>query len=163
MEYLHGDNEQIGIRWMEDAAKVAQQALCHNARCGAVIIKYGAIIGRGYNAPPLNSEANRTCDSDIRPGKPKFDRTCCMHAEWRAILDALRNHASEIVGSSLYFVRVDGQGGMIRSGKPYCTVCSRLALDTGIAFFMLYHPEGIGAYATDEYDKLSYAYSPEPK
>lgn len=132
MEYLVGEKEQVGIGWMREAAKVAEQALCHNAKCGAVIVRDGKVIGRGYNAPPLDSEHNRTCDSNVGPGKPKFDRTCCIHAEWRAILDALRNSALKMTGSSLYFVRVDERGEMIRSGKPYCTVCSRLALDTGI-------------------------------
>ena len=43
-------------------------------------------------------------------------------------------------------------------GKPYCTVCSRMALDTGIDKFVLWHGEGICEYPTDRYNKLSYEY-----
>ncbi len=158
MEYLKDVEEQEGIQWMHEAAASAKRALCHNAKCGAVIVKDGEVIGRGYNAPPLDKEENRTCDIEVGPGKPKFDRTCCMHAEWRAIIDAVKNHPKEMHGSSLFFVRVDDAGNMIRSGQPYCTVCSRLSLDTGVQYFHLYHDEGIAKYPTDEYDKLSYRY-----
>ncbi|MBR7036894.1 hypothetical protein IKI14_03340 [bacterium] len=30
-----------------------------------------------------------------------------MHAEQRAIMDALKNHPDEIEGSDLYFIRLD--------------------------------------------------------
>jgi deoxycytidylate deaminase len=144
--------------WMHEAAKEAQRALCLKAKCGTVIVKDGEIIGRGYNAPPLDKEENRVCRVEFGPGKPRYDRTCCMHAEWRAMLDALRTHADKVVGSDLYFVRVDDTGAIKKSGKPYCTVCSRMALDIGIAHFALWHEEGIIEYPTREYDRLSYEY-----
>jgi deoxycytidylate deaminase len=144
--------------WMQEAAQEAQRALCLKSKCGAVIVKDGEIIGRGYNAPPLDKEEHRICNAEFGPGKPKYDRTCCMHAEWRAIMDALRTNPDRVVGADLYFVRVDDAGNIKKSGKPYCTVCSRLALDAGLAHFALWHEEGIRAYPTDEYNRLSYAY-----
>lgn len=48
------------------------------------------------------------------------------------------------------------------AGQPYCTHCSRLALDAGIAEFVLWHNEGIAVYPTDEYNNLSYRYKEEP-
>ncbi len=84
-----------------------------------------------------------------------------MHAEWRAILDAQKRNPDKMSGSNLFFVRVDNEGNIKKSGQPYCTVCSRLALDTGIAQFYLWHEEGITAYDTNEYDKLSYRYRVE--
>ena len=158
MEYLKGQQEKEAIKWMEEAAKFARKALCLKAKCGAVIVKDGEIIGSGYNAPPLDKEEHRTCLKEFGQGKPKYDRTCCMHAEWRAIIDALKKNADKIKDSKLYFIRVDDVGNIKKSGKPYCTVCSRLALDTGIEKFLLWHEEGICEYKTDEYNRLSYEY-----
>ncbi|MCX6741414.1 MAG: deaminase [Candidatus Parcubacteria bacterium] len=161
MEYLKGRQEKEAIRWMEKAAEMAERALCLSAKCGTIIIKDGEIIGEGYNAPPLDREENRVCNKRVGPGKPKYDMTCCMHAEWRAIMDALRRNPTKAKGSKLYFTRVDQSGKMKKSGKPYCTICSRMALDTGIERFVLWHEDGICEYPTDEYNRLSYEYIPE--
>jgi len=145
---------------MRKATEVAEKALCFQAKCGTVIVKEGEIIGQGYNAPPLDKEENRTCDKDFSPGKLKYDRTCCMHAEWRAIADALKRNPKKLKGSKLYFTRVNRNGKIKKSGKPYCTVCSRMALDAGIDKFVLWHEDGICEYPTDEYNRLSYQYIP---
>jgi ADP-ribose pyrophosphatase YjhB (NUDIX family)/deoxycytidylate deaminase len=163
MQFLKESQEKEAIRWMDKAAEMARKALCLNAKCGTVIVKDDEIIGEGYNAPPLDKEENRTCDKDFGPGKPKYDKTCCMHAEWRAIMDALKKNPEKVSGSKLYFVRVDEAGEIKRSGQPYCTVCSRMALDAGIEKFVLWHEEGIGEYSTDEYNRLSCGYIPEKK
>lgn len=161
MDHPKGHQERETIGWMEKAAQIAREALCLKSKCGTVIVKDGVVIGEGYNAPPLDKEENRMCGKELGLGKPKYDKTCCMHAEWRAILDALRRNPQDIKGSRLYFVRVDDKGMVKKSGRPYCTTCSRLALDTGIATFALWHEEGIIEYPTDEYNKLSYQYSHE--
>jgi deoxycytidylate deaminase len=158
MRYLSGSEEQEAIRWMREAGKAAEKALCLKAKCGTVIVAGGEIIGAGYNAPPLDNPDNRTCLEPYSPGKTGFDRTCCMHAEWRAILDASRRNPDRLPGSTLYFSRVDVDGAIKKAGDPYCTVCSRFALDAGIAEFLLWNETGICAYPTDEYDRLSYAY-----
>lgn len=160
MELLTESRANEAERWMKEAARVARAALCYKAKCGTVIVKDGEIIGEGYNAPPLDSEENRMCDKERGPGKPGYDQTCCVHSEWRAIADALRRNPSKVEGSKLYFTRVDKEGEMKRSGKPYCTECSRLALDSGVGHFMLWHEEGIGEYPTVEYNQLSYRYVP---
>lgn len=143
---------------MAQAGKMAAKALCLKAKCGTVIVKNGEIIGAGYNAPPLNKEENRRCDKEFGSGKPKYDKTCCLHAEWRAIMDALMKNSEKLKGSKLYFTRMDENGKIKKSGQPYCTVCSRLALDASIEKFVLWHEEGIGEYPTDEYNRLSYEY-----
>ncbi len=163
MKFLTGQEEKEAIRWMDEAAQIAKRALCLRAKCGTVIVNDDEIIGVGYNAPPLDKEENRTCLQEFKPGKPKYDQTCCMHAEWRAITDALKRNSGKLNGSKLYFTRVDEQGNIKKSGKPYCTVCGRLALDSGISEFLLWHEEGICAYPTDEYNKLSYQYSENEK
>jgi deoxycytidylate deaminase len=145
--------------WMKEAAQTAQKALCLKSKCGVVIVKDGKIIGRGYNAPPLDDITARTCLEDVsNVGKEKYDKTCCLHAEWRAIMDALAHHSDKVEGADLYFVRVDDQGHIKKSGNPYCTVCSRLALDVGLARFALWHEAGIKCYDTKLYNHLSAHY-----
>ena len=157
MKLLKGSEEKEALKWLDSAVEIAKKALCLRAKCGTVIVKDGKIIGEGYNAPPQDNPALRTCLNEYElPKNYRYDHTCCMHAEWRAVFDALRNHPGEIKGSTLYFSRINDQGSSKKSGKPYCTVCSRLALDTGVAYFVLRHKEGVGVYPTDEYNRLSY-------
>ncbi len=144
-------------KYFEDAATVAKYATCYRARCGSVIVsKRNVIIGRGYNAPPLGDETQRTCDVEYHTDKkPKSDKTCCVHAEWNAIIDALKNYPEEIEGSTLYFMRIAGDNSFTEAGDPYCTVCSRLALQSGIRWFGLWNG-GPQMIDTKKYNLLSY-------
>jgi deoxycytidylate deaminase len=144
------------------AADEAKKALCLRDRCGAIVVSCdGAVIGRGYNAPPKDNVVERKCSWELQMSpKPKSDRTCCMHAEWRAILDAL-SHDKQLENSVLYFTRIDDLGNPKSSGNPYCTVCSRLALDVGIGKFGFWHDGGIVLYDTKEYNELSYKFHKE--
>lgn len=38
-------------------------------------------------------------------------------------------------GSILFFIRLDENDNPKRSGEPYCTICSKSALDVGISKF----------------------------
>lgn len=147
-------------KWFHEAASMAAQALCKRDNCGAVIVKDDEIIGSGYAAPPQDDSKNAKCQFEYPEItlKPKSDRTCCVHAEWRAIFDALKKNPEKIAGSTLYFTRVDDNGKRLFSGDPYCTVCSRLALDAGISFFALWYEEGIRVYDASEYNNLSYRF-----
>ena len=81
-------------------------------------------------------ESERRCTADKTAYDSKVtDKTCCMHAEERAIMDALRQHPDQLLGSTLYFIRLDEDGNPRHAGAPYCTLCSKLALDSGVAFF----------------------------
>jgi len=144
-------------KYFEDAATVAKYATCYRARCGSVIVsERNVIIGRGYNAPPLGDETQRTCDVEYHTDKkPKSDKTCCVHAEWNAIIDALKNYPEEIEGSTLYFMRIAGDNSFTEAGDPYCTVCSRLALQSGIRWFGLWNG-GPQMIDTKKYNLLSY-------
>ncbi|OGC38421.1 hypothetical protein A3K42_00250 [candidate division WWE3 bacterium RBG_13_37_7] len=161
MIYLKGLQEKEAIKWIKETAKVAERALCYKAKCGAIIVKNGEIIGKGYNAPPLDKEENRMCDKEIGPGKPKYDKTCCIHAEWRVIIDALKNNPEKLKGSTLYFTRIGEEVKVW--GKPFCTVCSRLILDVGIAEVVLPQEEGLCLYEAGEYNNVSYQYGQERK
>ncbi len=164
MDYLlTGGAEQEAIKWMREAGKIAENAKCLRAMCGTVIVKDGEIIGQGYNAPPLDKEENRMCGKEKGTGKPNYDLTCCIHSEWRAIMDGLRRNPEKMLGAKLYFSRVDDSGNLKRSGQPYCTGCSRMALDAGLESFLLWHEQGIAEYPTHDYDQLSYSYSHKEK
>lgn len=145
--------------YFEEARRAATQALCERDKCGAVIVLDGQIISRGYNAPPHDNIVEKKCHLDLRKStKPKSDRTCCVHAEWRAITQALTKNV-KLTGSTLYFARADAEGKLIKAlGVPYCTVCSRLALDAGISFFSLITEEGVRTYDTKEFNNLSYEF-----
>lgn len=149
------------------AAKEAEKAICLRDKCGAVLVLDDVVIGRGYSGPATadtdktrHTAGSQKCDCTYpQSAKPKSDRTCCVHAEWRAIIEALQHAPTgSLVGSALYFTRVDGDGNILKSGEPYCTVCSRLALDTGISQFGLWHESGIRMYDTEEYNELSYQF-----
>lgn len=146
-------------KYFELAAEVAQRATCKRAKCGSVIVaEDGEVIGEGYNAPPLNDEAQRTCDGEWDlDSKPKYDKTCCVHAEWNAILNACKNAPDKIQTATLYFMRIDEEGNFTEAGKPYCTVCSRLALQSGLRYFALWN-NGLDIYTTVDYNMQSYIY-----
>lgn len=145
--------------YFEMAAKVAQQAKCHRAKCGTVIVKDGKVIGSGYNGPALDDESRRTCNAEWDISiKPKYDKTCCIHAEWRAILDACKRAGTDVEDSTLYFVRMDEHGSFTDAGEPFCTVCSRLTMEAGIAEFALWNNNGADVYPAAEYDAQSYAF-----
>lgn len=146
--------------YFELAAKQARKAQCERARCGSVIVaKDGAVIGRGYNAPPLEDETQKHCTINFKLDvKPKYDKTCCVHAEWNAILDAMRKFSDKMEGATLYFMRVDEDGKWTEAGDPFCTVCSRLAMQSGLAYFGLWNESGIKLWPVREYNTASFDY-----
>jgi len=160
MQVLSGEKEQEALCFIKEAAMLAAcNASCKRSKCGSVIVKEGKIIGEGFNSPPAGDESQRRCDNSKSQYHPKVtDKTCCVHAEQRAIMDALKNNADKIAGSILYFVRLDDEGKEAVSGSPYCTICSKMALDAGVKEFVLRHEQGVCAYNTKEYNDISFAY-----
>lgn len=155
--YISTDKKDI--IYMNQAARQARGSFCGRSRCGSVIIgKSGGFIGEGFNSMPGN--VCGPCFKDGLPANFKSDKTCCIHAEQRAIMNALAEYPSQIKGSRLYFVRIGNTGEILKAGKPYCTICSKMALDVGIAEFVLWHEEGITIYDTKEYNDLSFQYVP---
>ena len=73
-------------------------------------------------------------------------------------MDALKNNPSELKDSKLYFIRINNDGTGKISGKPYCTICSKMALDLGISKFVLFEKNGFQEYDAEEYNNLSYSY-----
>ncbi|MFW5704969.1 MAG: hypothetical protein ACOCXG_03925 [Nanoarchaeota archaeon] len=148
-------------RFFDNCITTAKQATCTRSKCGSIIVKDNEIIGRGFNSPPQELKTQRRCKNQKSEYHKKVtDKTCCIHAEQRAIMDALKNYPNKIKGSRLYFIRLDeNDEKALVAGKPYCTICSKMALDVGISEFVLWHDYGIIAYDTQEYNNLSYEYN----
>ena len=141
------------------AAEIAKKATCQRSKCGCVIVKNWKIIWQWFNSPARDLESQRRCTCDKKSYDFKVtDKTCCIHAEQRAMFDALRNYPNEIIDSELFFIRLDSDWNMGKSWDPYCTICSKMALDLWVKYFYLWHDEGITRYDTQEYNTLSYQY-----
>jgi len=162
MKYLSGEEEKNAEIYIEKAVEVARKATCRRAKCGAVIVKDGEIIGTGFNSPPGENESERRCEIKKSMYDRKVtDKTCCVHAEQRAIMDALRRNPEKLIGSTLYFARFHPNGEQRFHGgedKLYCTICTKMMLDTGIAEFILPCRDGICVYPAGEYNRKSFDY-----
>lgn len=129
--------------------EAAREATCLRSRCGAVVIDIdGAVIGRGHNSLPGDC-APAACRKETLAPTFKSDRTCCLHAEQRAIMDALRTAPDRLAGATIWFVRLDDEGRPKPSGAPYCSICSKMTLDVGIGTFVLWHATGFVALRRD--------------
>jgi len=146
-------------RFLSLAEEQAKLATCKRAKCGAVIVKDYGIIGIGFNSPPGNSKP--LCHVDKKTLHEKVtDKTCCVHAERRAMDNALSDFNKKVLkNSTIFFSRVDEKGHVVFSGKPYCTRCSKDALDVGISKWVLRHDSGIYTYDAGEYHELSRNYN----
>lgn len=134
----------------------AKKSTCHRSKCGSIVVsKSGLIIGRGYNSPPCDIKIG-DCIKDSLPSGFRSDRTCCIHAEQRSIMDALRHFPDSIEASTLIFIRLDPEGNPLAAGEPYCTICSKFSYDAGVNLFCLYNGKDWDAYPTDVYNKLSF-------
>lgn len=158
MKLLKATEELGAMKFLDEAAKIALNSTCLRSKCGSVIVRNGEIIGKGFNSPPLNKPPD-FCIKSTLPKNFKSDKTCCIHAEQRAIIDALKNNPDKVSGSRLYFIRLDEKDEKKFAGKPYCTICSKMALDVGISELVLLHKGGICVYNTEEYNRLSFEYT----
>jgi deoxycytidylate deaminase len=123
---------------MAQAAAAACGSSCLRSRCGAIILDAaGILIGQGHNSPPGDVPLS-ACRKDGLPADFRSDRTCCLHAEERAIVAALRAAPERLAGGSLYFIRLDAQGAPQPAGAPYCTM----------AFGRIQHAVGLDAIET---------------
>lgn len=137
--------------------EIAKNATCLRWKCGVRIIKNGLTIGEGFNSPPGNLESQRRCLEDKKNyWEGITDKTCCIHAEQRGVVDALIKNPGKLEGSILYFMRLDLEDNFLYAGDPYCTICSKFVLDSGVKEFVLWHKEGIFSYETEFYNDISF-------
>ena len=141
---------------LKSCIEIAKKSTCKRFKCGSVIINENKIIGIGYNSQPCN--INEECFKDSLAKDFKSDKTCCVHAEQRAIMNALKMNPSRLEGSTLYFIRLNDSSEPFLAGEPYCTICSKMALDVGIKEFCLWKENGWKHYDTKEYNELSFKF-----
>lgn len=149
----------------EYCKKIAEKSTCFRSKCGAIIVKDKLILGKGFNSPP-NGEILKFCKKDKLPADFKSDKTCCVHAEQRAIIDAYENGYTrkDFEHSAIVFVRLNEEGKIEPSGKPYCTICSKMWMDVsnGKGSWILFHKkevwgeEGVYIYNVVEYNNISF-------
>ena len=158
MRVLTGLEELTAKEYFDEAADVALDSKCLRAPCGSVIVKDDEVIGYGYNAPPDDKKLAQ-CRKDYLPDDFKSDKTCCVHAEQNAIIDALARNAQKLPGSRIYFIRLDAETKEQQlAGEPYCTICSKMSQRVEIAEFALLREEGVCVWDSDEYNQKSFAY-----
>jgi dCMP deaminase len=159
---LSGKELEVAEKYLDIAALAATRATCLRSSCGAVVVKDGVVLGTGHNSLPGDC-APEVCLKEIGAIGAGFksDRTCCTHAEIRAITIALKGHA-DVSGADVYFTRIDEEKNRVPSGRPYCTICSKFALEVGLQNFVLSHSFGVVAYPTDLYNNLSFTYGHSP-
>ncbi len=146
--------------------QLASESTCHRSKCASIIIpkddflnERNIIIGHGCNSLPCNKQIS-ACAKDFLPANFKSDKTCCVHAEQRAIMCAL-DQKYKLKDSYLFFIRLSENNQPLHAGDPYCTICSKMALDSGIGKFCLWHKEGWTAYDTEYYNNLSFQFNQE--
>jgi len=88
-----------------------------NKKHGAVIVKSGRVLGRGYN---------KDTNDPMRVSPEHIKTHCSRHAEIEAIRDANWN----VDGATLYVARVNRQG-QDRNSKP-CKYCEIVIKETNI-------------------------------
>lgn len=163
------DTNNVHRAYIQTCCDIARRSTCLRSKCGSIVVLNNQIIGKGWNSPPHNTTP-LTCQKDVLPSSFKSDKTCCVHAEQRALFDAVYylglHHISlaTLAEATIYFARLDAEDHLIPSGHPYCTICSKLCADLGIGFFALHHDatvhglEGIYIYPVDEYNTISFQY-----
>ncbi len=162
-EILTGDGLAVARVWLDRAGEVAKGSGCLKRQCGCVMVSAdGVEIAAAFNSLPGPDGAVCPHCGDgykaIRPGF-KSDKTCCMHAEQRAVALAFRNFGDKVDGCTMYFHSLDEVTGAPRpSGRPYCTHCSKMALDAGVKYWVLEHDDGVTRYDAAEYNRISFEY-----
>ncbi len=152
---LEGDE-----RLIQRLIGIAKMSKCKRSKCGAMVTNHSmgftgnGMVGEGWNSQPCDIDA--PCFKDSLPANFKSDRTCCVHAEVRAI----NNSRGLCKGGILYFMRLNANEEPEDCGEPYCTICSKAALDAGIKRFVLYHSDGWRSYDANYYNTLSFQYKP---
>ncbi len=155
MEYISDIVEIEKARYFfEQAALEAKNSKCTKSQRGVVIVKNGEIIGSGYNMPTIEELCN-PCIREHIHNNSQVEMCSAIHAEQMAIV-AVANSTNTLEGAVMYHIKTKN-GEMQPSGKPSCTVCSRIILPTDLKF-VLWHEEGYAIYGAKELNELSFEY-----
>lgn len=159
MEKIKGLELSRSFKHLLEAGVAATYSNCLRLKVGAKIVKNingrDKDLSRAFNSPPGNKQLE-FCLKDSLPRDFKSDKTCCVHAEERAIIEASKNFSDYLLGSTIYLMKLDINNRIIFAEKPYCTICSKLALDYGIKEWVLWHKQGFYKYDAEEFNEISF-------
>lgn len=155
-------------KWMDFLVEVAQKSTCTRSKRGAIVVKYGEVIGEGFNRHYNGFETY--CNPCMRielgvPHKTRYELCCGEHAERAALDDAINNMLKADKGlrdrfdpckARIYHLALDESCKAIPSGEPSCTLCSGPILKWGIEDVVLWHGgDNYGAYNSRTFHELS--------
>ncbi|MEM2089772.1 MAG: deaminase [Candidatus Pacearchaeota archaeon] len=154
MKYVTDENEKKEIEsYVGLAAAEAKNSTCKKSQRGAIIVKDGKILGKGHNKVILE---DLCCIRKNIRNNSKVELCAAIHAEQMAIINAV-NAGKPLNGSRMYIIKVK-DGKIKASGKPSCTVCSKMIYESGIAEVVLLHENGYAIYNSEEFNELSFEY-----
>lgn len=115
---------------MEKAIETSIGSTCSRRKVGAVIYNGSTYLGKGANKTN-DREQCRNCyrSANNIPSGYELDKCYAVHAEQRAILDAIANEKfNELKGSTLYVTTFP------------CVTCMKLLIEVGVTT-IVYHTE----------------------
>lgn len=163
MKILKDKEKELTTLYFKEAVKASRNSVCLKRPRGAVIVKNGKIIGRGWNAP-ADEHICLVCLRDKKKSKlfETFKTEPCysIHAEQRAIINAFKAGYKDLLGSKMYFVRTEKDGKYTPCDDgPTCTICSKMILESGVESFVYEtYKEGIVELSAKEFNDLSMKY-----
>jgi deoxycytidylate deaminase len=156
MYYVEDEKQRDSyMGYFELAAEEALKSFCRKSYRGAVLIKKEQVIGRGYILPTIFDHCDPCIRENIRDNS-RQELCSAIHAEQMAVMHALQRGEKRLSGALMVHVKVKN-GVIVPSGKPSCTICSRLIQFYDIHVALL-HKKGIAIYEPDEFNKLSFEY-----
>lgn len=152
MKILEGKELKEADVFFKKAAELSRKSICHVSKIGVVIVKSGKVIGKAFNGP-LKKSCN-PCLLDILERQVKTELCLAMHAEERAVLDALEK-GYDTNGADIYSVRVEGDK-IVPYKNGLCASCGRVFLESGIKNVIIPREDGVTEYGTEEFYDLSF-------
>ncbi len=135
---------------------LAGNSVCKKMKVGAVVLKDGTIVSRGWNFPYDNQVCEPCLREGVRSGT-QLERCRGVHAEQSCILYALQNKI-DLTGGIMYVGAVypDGEP-LIKPLKEFsCTFCSRLLYQLGLVGVAEHTIRGVEILTMDEVMETSY-------
>jgi len=153
MNILEGSELKKAQDFFKKAALIAKSSLCSVSSVGALVVKGGRVIGSAHNGPI--EKACDPCLLKVVDGRARTELCYAMHAEERAIMNALENgHSTE--GADLYSARTVN-GEVIPYKNGLCAACGRAFLESGIKrVIMSKKDDGVVSFDANEFYDLSF-------
>ena len=119
------------LSMIDYAIEAAKQSPCVKSKRGAVLFDDdGRVWGKGWNGPPPQVEGTLgKCDGSAACREHCTKR--CLHAESRAIIDAMTWSEGGSRFPALLHVKIDEDDKLVAGGGPSCWQCSRMIVDVG--------------------------------